>query len=324
MKKKILKTAFISSPIITFLLLAPLFVFKSENSTSDIFIFFSVLGVTLLHWLTNYFLLISIKKRLIRISISFGLCFLFLCAIPTIINFKKIILINLNFNISQFYIIRCLIFLAINALIIIFIDLIESKEKQLILINNIATLKYVNLEAQYKLLKDQINPHFLFNSLSTLKALIKRQPEAAQQYVILLADLMRSSIDFNSKSITLSEELKLCANYIALQKFSYGEAVLYSTNILEEHYNKELPYFALVSLIENATKHNSFTVEKPLNLKIFFDENYIVVQNNKQPRFINYSGKTGLLNINERSKMLNGNEIQIIDEKVSFTVKIKL
>jgi LytS/YehU family sensor histidine kinase len=85
-----------------------------------------------------------------------------------------------------------------------------------------------------------------------------------------------------------------------------------------------LPFFALVTLIENATKHNSFTIEKPLCLNIYIEEDFIVVQNNKQQKNVLNSEKTGLNNINERSKILNGNDIQILDEENSFTVKIKL
>lgn len=324
MKRKILKTAFLSSPVISILLLGPLFVVKPDSEINHIFAFFIIMFGALLFWLINYFLLISFKKVLTRISISFGLCFFMLFIVPVVVTYDKIVLINAEFTVFQFNIVRFLILIAINSIIIIFIDLIESKEKQLMLKTNIANLKYANLEANYKLLKDQINPHFIFNSLSTLKSLIKRQPDAAQQYILILADFMRSSIDFNNKSITLIEELKICENYIALQKFSYGEAIQYSTNILEQHYNEELPYFAIVSLLENATKHNSFSVQKTLNIKIFSDENYVVVQNNKQPRVVLYSDKTGLKNINERCKIFNGNEIQIIDDDVSFTVKIKL
>ena len=77
-------------------------------------------------------------------------------------------------------------------------------------------------------------------------------------------------------------------------------------------------------MLENTTKHNSFTIEKPLNINIFTEEDFIVVQNNKQQKFALNSGKTGLININERSKILNGNEIQIEDGATIFSVKIKL
>jgi two-component system LytT family sensor kinase len=324
MKKKILKIAFISTPIISFLLLGPLIVLTSGFQAKSFFVFFVFCVTIFLIWLINYLLLINIEKVHIRIQISFVICFLLMYIVPTYFPDNKIVLINSNFSYTQYYLIRCLIGISVNSIIIIFIDLIESKEKQLILNNNIADLKYANLEAQYKLLKDQINPHFIFNSLSNLKALIKKQPEAAQQYVLILADFMRSSIDFNNKSITLIEELKLCDNYIELQKVSYREAIQYSINISAEHYNKTLPFFVLVSLLENATKHNYFSAEKPIDIKIYSEENYIVVQNNKQPNFNVFSDKTGLININERCKIVSGYEIQIIDEEDKFTVKINL
>jgi LytS/YehU family sensor histidine kinase len=214
--------------------------------------------------------------------------------------------------------------LSINLIITVLIDLITSKEKQLSLNKEIADLKFANLEAQYKLLKDQINPHFLFNALNILKSLIKKHPEKAEQYLLQLAGFLRSSINYNQKSATLLEEIKLCENFIVLQKVRFGDSLQYATNILEENYNRQLPFFALVTLLENAIKHNSFTIENPLKINIYLEDDYILVQNNKQLKIVLNSEKSGLKNINERSKILNGNKIHILDEETSFTVKIKL
>jgi sensor histidine kinase YesM len=321
MKRQIIKATFVTSLVLSFLVVAPIYIIKKGIQSNFLTLWALICLVTLLSWFINYLLLNRIKKQWIRFAISLVILFIFFRVFLYYFRFTEI---YLNFNDWTISFARFLIILSINLAVNFYLNLIVLKEKQLILNNNIADLKYANLEANYKLLKDQINPHFIFNSFSTLKSLIKRDPDAAQQYILILADFMRSSIDFNNKSITLIEELKLCENYIALQKFSYGAAIQYSTNILEQHYNEELPYFAIVSLLENATKHNSFSVQKTLNIKIFSHENYIVVQNNKQPRVVIYSDKTGLKNINERCKIFNGNEIQIIDDDVSFTVKIKL
>jgi LytS/YehU family sensor histidine kinase len=202
--------------------------------------------------------------------------------------------------------------------------MIASKEKQILLNKEIADLKFTNLEAQYKLLKDQINPHFIFNALNISKSLIKKQPEKAEQYLLQLASFLRSSIDYNQKFSTLSEEINLCNNYIDLQMVRFGDALQYATTNIEGNSNKQLPFFTLVTLLENAIKHNSFTIENPLIINIYIEEGYIFVQNNKQHKVILNSDKSGLNNLNERSKILNGNEIQILDEETNFTIKIKL
>ena len=301
--------------------MAPIFIVKSDVQYNFMILWVSIIFATSLCWLLNYLLLNSIKKTWLRFLFSYSS---FLLIGSGIIYYFKVIPTQTNLSQLQILLYRSLSLLSINLIIAVLIDLIASKEKQLLLNKEIADLKFANLEAQYKLLKDQINPHFLFNSLNISKSLIKKQPEKAEQYLILLADFLRSSIHYNQKSATLLEEINLCENFIALQKVRFGDALQYATNILEENYNRQLPFFALVTLLENAIKHNSFTIENPLKINIYLEDDYILVQNNKQLKIVLNSEKSGLKNINERSKILNGNEIQILDEETSFTVKIKL
>ena len=185
-------------------------------------------------------------------------------------------------------------------------------------------LKFVNLEAQYQLLKDQINPHFLFNALNISKSLIKNQPDKAEEYLLLLADFLRSSIHFDVKFTTLLEEISLCENFIKLQNLRFGDAVQYTISYSDALSNKVLPFFTLVTLLENTTKHNAFSLENPLCIYIYSENDAIVISNNKQSKLVFNSEKTGLRNINERCKILSGNEIEIIDTDILFTVKIKL
>lgn len=248
----------------------------------------------------------------------------FLLIGTTVIYYFKVIPSQTNLNQLQILLYRGLSLLSINLIITVLIDLIASKEKQLLLNKEIADLNFASLEAQYKLLKDQINPHFLFNALNISKSLINKQPEKAEQYLLQLASFIRSSIDYNHKSSTLSQEINLCNNYINLQMVRFGDALQYATINIEGNKNKQLPFFALVTLLENVIKHNSFTIENPLKIDIYVVDDYVLVQNNKQHKMVLNSDKSGLKNINERSKILNGTEIQIFDEEERFTVKIKL
>lgn len=321
MKKQLIKTAFITSPIISFLVVAPIFVVKTDIQYSFFKLWGLIFFVTFLCWMLNYLLLNGIRKAWVRFLICYSSSVLIGSAIT---YYFKVIPLQTQISQLQILLYRSLSLLSINLIIAVLIDLISSKEKQLLLDKEIADLKFANLEAQYKLLKDQINPHFLFNALNISKSLIKKQPEKAEHYLILLADFLRSTIDYNQKAATLSEEIKLCDNFIALQKVRFGDALQYTVTLADEMSKKQLPFFALVTLLENATKHNTFTAEKPLQINIYTEENCIVVQNNKQLKFVSRTEKTGLKNINERSNILNGNDIQIVDEETSFTVKIKL
>jgi LytS/YehU family sensor histidine kinase len=321
MKKQIIKTAFITSPIISFLVAAPIFIVKTDVQYNFIYIWGLILFATFLSWRLNYLLLDRIEKTWLRFSISYGSFLLIGTAVVYYFSFD-----SAQNQLSQLQILlyRSLSLLSINLIISVLIDLIASKEKKLLLNKEIADLKFTNLEAQYKLLKDQINPHFIFNALNISKSLIKKQPEKAEQYLLQLASFLRSSIDYNQKFATLSEEINLCNNYIDLQMVRFGDALQYATTNIEGNSNKQLPFFALVTLLENAIKHNSFTIENPLIINIYIEEGYIIVQNNKQHKVILNSEKSGLNNLNERSKILNGTEIQIFNEEKHFTVKIKL
>jgi len=321
MKRQLIKISFMTTPIISFLVVAPIFIVKIDVQYNFISIWALILFSTFLCWLLNYLLLNSIKKTWLRFLISYSS---FLLIGTAIIYYFRIEPAQNNLSQLQILLYRSLSLLSINLIITVLIDLIASKEKQLQLNKEIADLKFTNLEAQYKLLKDQINPHFIFNALNISKSLIKKQPEKAEQYLLQLASFLRSSIDYNQKFATLSEEINLCNNYIDLQMVRFGDALQYATTNIEGNSNKQLPFFALVTLLENAIKHNSFTIENPLIINIYIEEGYIIVQNNKQHKVILNSEKSGLNNLNERSKILNGTEIQIFNEEKHFTVKIKL
>jgi LytS/YehU family sensor histidine kinase len=303
------------------LVAAPIFIVKTDVQYNFIYVWGLILFATFLSWRLNYLLLDRIEKTWLRFSISYGSFLLIGTAVVYYFSFD-----SAQNQLSQLQILlyRSLSLLSINLIISVLIDLIASKEKKLLLNKEIADLKFTNLEAQYKLLKDQINPHFIFNALNISKSLIKKQPEKAEQYLLQLASFLRLSIDYNQKFATLSEEINLCNNYIDLQMVRFGDALQYATTNIEGNSNKQLPFFALVTLLENAIKHNSFTIENPLRINIYLEDDYILVQNNKQLKIVLNSEKSGLNNLNERSKILNGTEIQIFNEEKHFTVKIKL
>ena len=236
-----------------------------------------------------------------------------------------IILPLINIESSSILLARLVNIISVNTIIYVIIDLIITKEnKNKIELEN-ANLKMVKLEAEYKLLKDQINPHFLFNSLSTAKALIKKQPELAEEYIVRLSDFLRASIKNNSKTIPLKEELQFCKDFIALNQIRFGKALIIEYTIPIDQNEKFVPYFSLLSLIENAIKHNTFTIENPLIIYITADENNMEVKNNKSAKFIlEETTKTGLMNLNKRYKLISEKEILINETESYYSVKIPI
>lgn len=190
-----------------------------------------------------------------------------------------------------------------------------------------ARLKFANTEAINQLLRQQIHPHFLFNALNTLKSLIRRHPEKAEEYLIHLSDFLRASISKGQRDIiSLKDELKLSSDYLEMQKMRVGEALRFEIRVDQQSLsNKWLPAFSLQPLLENAIKHNVLTAEDPLYLSVIQEGEYLKVVNNLQVKHqTEASTGSGLMNLTERYRMLAGEDIMIEDDGKIFTVKIKI
>lgn len=135
-------------------------------------------------------------------------------------------------------------------------------------------LKVNNLEAQKMILLQQLQPHFLFNALSTLKSLISENPRNAEDYTVRLSDFLRYSVQAkNNEVVSLSDELTFTKNYIELQKVRFEESFKCRIEISEQYLNQKIPVYALQTLVENALKHNAFSDKKPLFIEVLIEKN---------------------------------------------------
>lgn len=188
------------------------------------------------------------------------------------------------------------------------------------------SLQKENFKAQLKSLKDQVSPHFLFNSLNVLSSLIQQDREKATEFTERLSDLYRSFLENSHlQLISLEKELEVVEAYIYLLKTRFGEAVRFEVDIEQEKKKLLLPPASLQMLIENAIKHNGSTRKRPLIISIRSGENYVSVHNNLQPRNEEMkSTRTGLENIKTRYRFLSDEEVEITETKSDFTVKLPL
>ncbi len=190
-----------------------------------------------------------------------------------------------------------------------------------------SNLRAVNFEAANQLLKQQIQPHFLFNALNILKSLYKRNTSEGENYLIYLSNFLRASLSNTSSKITrVKEEIELCKNYINMQKIRFGESLQYSVVIPDATLNNEyIPSFSIQPLIENAIKHNELTEEQPLVVNIMQVGDWIQVSNSLKIKSIAAdSTGVGLSNLSERYKLLSGEDLIIEEDENTFSVKIKL
>lgn len=189
-----------------------------------------------------------------------------------------------------------------------------------------ARLQKENFEAQLQNLKEQVNPHFLFNSLNVLGSLIHSDREKASEFVNRLSDVYRSFLDNSSREvISLKEELKVVDAYNFLLKTRFGEALIFESRIKVDQEKYYLPPGALQSLIENAIKHNGSTLKEPLFINIYTEAEELIVENPLKPRQQESpSTRTGLENLKNRYEYLTDRKPSFIKTEKKFTAKIPL
>lgn len=200
------------------------------------------------------------------------------------------------------------------------------EEKQITQIE-LEQLKQDNLEARLSLLKQQVSPHFLFNSLSTLKTIA---PDSkTKNFVVQLSNVYRYLLNdkgFNNHNlVSLQEELAFTQSYLYILSERFEDALLVSIDIDEVAKSKKLPPLALQILIENAIKHNILSLEEPLKINIYTEDSTLIVSNKLQlKRSTEDSLGLGLQNIKDRYILLDDKEIEIIKTTEDFTVKLPL
>ena len=184
--------------------------------------------------------------------------------------------------------------------------------------------KKEQVENRLEVLKNQINPHFLFNSFNTLTSLIEEAPDLAVEYVEKLSDFFRNILQYREKDlISLEEELAVLDSYLFLLHKRYGDNLRVDIGLQPaEGYIVPL---ALQLLVENAVKHNIVSASKPLHLRLYAEGDYWVVENSLQPRISRpESTGLGLKNIIKRYELLTRKEIRIEQTEHFFRVGIPI
>jgi two-component system, LytTR family, sensor kinase len=219
---------------------------------------------------------------------------------------------------------RNLLLLVSSIVISNFLKTIQQKQTLIIQNKNLET---ENLQAQLNSLQQQLNPHFLFNSLNSLHSLIAEDPQTSQEFVKNLALIFRYSLDFQKKRlITIQEELSFLEAYIYLLKIRFGDRLLLQFDEMK-NIKGFLPPFALQLLIENAVNHNEISSKKNLiiSLRVDTENHQIRISNNLNPKRQASAGAgLGLLNLQNRYQLLSGKTIDIQQNNTSFEVKIPI
>ena len=186
-------------------------------------------------------------------------------------------------------------------------------------------LQAENILNQYEVLKNQLNPHMLFNSLNTLRSLVREDQDKAQEYIQELSRVLRYTLQGNdSKSVTLRDEMEFVSAYIFLLKMRFEDNLSFDIRIDKQYDDHRLPPMAVQMLIENAVKHNEISDRRPLSIRVYTEGEELVVTNPVQPKLTATAGTgVGLANLAKRYHLLYKCEIQITENKY-FTVRIPI
>ena len=185
-------------------------------------------------------------------------------------------------------------------------------------------LKRAHLALQFQSLKDQIRPHFLFNSLSSLATLINTDADKATLFVHKLSDVYRYVLEqHENELVPLKDELKFLEDYIFLQKIRFGEK-LQIDNKLVQGVNRMVIPLSLQLLVENAVKHNEVSEERPLFIEIHLsEENQIVVKNKLQKKELSEASPgMGLENLKKQIAFFSDEALLVQEEEGYFMVRI--
>ncbi|MCE7055431.1 histidine kinase [Algoriphagus sp. AGSA1] len=186
-------------------------------------------------------------------------------------------------------------------------------------------LRNEKLASQYQSLKDQLNPHFLFNSLNLLSNLVYEDADKSAEFIQKLSRIYRYVLEAQKEEvIELEREVDFATNYLELQKIRFEESLQFSVDIKVK--TGMIPPLSLQLLLENAIKHNIISEEKPLFIHIFKKKDDLWISNTFQPRSSQNEPSTGvgLQNIKMRYQLLSDREIDVIQTEDEFLVKLPI
>lgn len=258
----------------------------------------------------------QISKKIL-LSIGFGLLIMFLLVLLYYFIFPLYSLLSM----LLMYEFRGIL---INFIVFLFIQYLYKDFHVHLVKLQLEKIKTDNIKAQYEVLKQQVNPHFLFNSLNTLKAMIDIHDRQASDFVVKLSDFYRFSLENrNEDAFLLHKELTILDAYIFLLKSRFEEGFQIEVTISEQTRSTFIPPFTLQLLIENSIKHNIISLDKPLYIQVFENNEGLVIQNNVQPKKnIEKSSGIGLSNIKGRYIHLTSQHIEITHNADYFKVKL--
>jgi sensor histidine kinase YesM len=186
-------------------------------------------------------------------------------------------------------------------------------------------IEKANLFAQYETLRNQLNPHFLFNGLNTLISFIEEQDVRAAPFAQNLSDFLKYLLTYNKlELISVEQELVVVKQYVYLQSTRFDQNLLVTIRAGQDCRERQIPPLTLQMLVENAIKHNKISSLYRLSIDIYNEDDYLFVKNNIQLKEKVESAHVGIENITGRYRLFTSKEVKIIDSGQDFIIGVPL
>lgn len=199
-------------------------------------------------------------------------------------------------------------------------------EKNAIVEKDIIKLSHENMLAKYEAMKSKTDPHFLFNSLTTLSSLVMDDPKLAVKYIKKFSELFRIVLEIGDHQVvTMEKEMEVVNSYIYLQKVRFEDNLLVNIDLPDHLLKMNIPPFALQMVIENAVKHNIISQRHPFSLSVKEEDGFIIVRNTLQKKTSRvHSTSTGQKSVKERYRILCDKQPVFIETATEYIVKLPL
>lgn len=256
-----------------------------------------------------------------RLFVTFGIGIVIMFGLAWI---QQLILSHINFGPVMLMIeVRGLM---INLICYTFLHLLQQNYENRHITIQLEQMKNDNLSAQYELLKQQVNPHFLFNSLNTLKSMVENGEKEAVGFIIKLSNFYRYTLESRKLDLILiQEEMEIVRAFLYLQQARFADGFTFDEKLDKSVQKTLIPPFTLQLLIENCMKHNIVSQDRPLHIRLYREFDHLVLENPIQLKSgDHHSLGVGLENIHLRYQHLTLKRVVITDDSHIFKIKLPL
>ncbi len=222
---------------------------------------------------------------------------------------------------------RLLVLVVLGTILYLFVSFRASQRAKIHHLQIQSTrLEKDKTEIQYQNLINHLNPHFLFNSLTSLNSLIITEPKVASKFLQKLSAMYRYILQSKDKeTVTIEQEINFVKNYIDLQTSRFEEGLQINIDIDEDYLDYAIVPVTLQNMFENAIKHNIIEDERPLVINVYVEDDFLMIKNNLQKKgFVETSNKQGLDSLKKLYSYLTSKPFETIETETDFIVKVPL